>query len=701
MRRASRKLASHGETLQGKAVPTATNTQDIRNAFLAEASNAPSLFADLAKVELYIAESYRARALIELLQNADDAGATTVRIVEDEDRLIVANDGRVFTSADVESLCRSGASNKQRGSGSIGYRGIGFKSVAGLATEVIVLSGDHSFRYSKDKTRIALSLKSDVPLIRIPHPLDGSEIGELQPLKQRYAAIGGTVFILAGIDLRALTQEVEDLAPDVLIFLNNVSQIDIRLGSCQRLIQREITDVDGPNSVEYITEGETRSEWLVRRNDGCERIALQREGTSIVPMKQEVAVIHAFLPTQEFSGAFLKLNGDFSTDPSRKSVDLDALSESALKACSNLLWAMMEEAVTGHRHEGLFSILKSASSGNHRVAAMFRRLLVARLATDGLLLSSGKTPATAETMRLPPNWLNYADYEALCRGRWACVPSTLLAAHPALPDALKWLDAKTLTLTEALNCSADNPPSPKTCAQLWVRMAKQMRFDLTTEMQKWLASLPILPLKSGNVTPARYKGKALHSDFMSMLLAEADIGDIRYMAGKLGGDALSACFKKPEAAQPAIPTPIDRSVQSALPAETATSKAPQRAPAIQYWRSAEKNAAAWFEAQPGVVSVRDVSQANVGYDLQVTYGDGRQIQVEVKAVKRMGDPFRLTNNEHATAFQEGERYILAIVVNAEPFEICLISDPIRRLTLEKRCEQWSWYAEGYDTFLKS
>ena len=119
MRRASRKLTPHGETLQGKAVPTATNTQDIRNAFLAEASNAPSLFADLAKVELYIAESYRARALIELLQNADDAGATTVRIVEDEDRLIVANDGRVFTSADVESLCRSGASQKQHGSCSI------------------------------------------------------------------------------------------------------------------------------------------------------------------------------------------------------------------------------------------------------------------------------------------------------------------------------------------------------------------------------------------------------------------------------------------------------------------------------------------------------------------------------------------------------------------------------------------------------
>ncbi|MDO9141194.1 MAG: hypothetical protein Q7U38_12810, partial [Methylobacter sp.] len=61
--------------------------ENIRQSFIDEAKVAPTLFADLAKVELYIAESYRARAFIELLQNADDAGAKDFIIQLHEDKL--------------------------------------------------------------------------------------------------------------------------------------------------------------------------------------------------------------------------------------------------------------------------------------------------------------------------------------------------------------------------------------------------------------------------------------------------------------------------------------------------------------------------------------------------------------------------------------------------------------------------------------
>ena len=49
----------------------------LKNEFLQEASNAPKLFKDLAKTEHYIAESYKTRSFIELIQNADDAKATS------------------------------------------------------------------------------------------------------------------------------------------------------------------------------------------------------------------------------------------------------------------------------------------------------------------------------------------------------------------------------------------------------------------------------------------------------------------------------------------------------------------------------------------------------------------------------------------------------------------------------------------------
>ena len=101
--------------------------KNIRDMFIKEASESPLLFNDLANMERYVSESYSGRSLIELLQNADDAGAKNFLLEKiDDDIFVVANDGRIFTDEDMFSLCRSGASTKKRKSESIGYRGIGF-----------------------------------------------------------------------------------------------------------------------------------------------------------------------------------------------------------------------------------------------------------------------------------------------------------------------------------------------------------------------------------------------------------------------------------------------------------------------------------------------------------------------------------------------------------------------------------------------
>jgi len=143
--------------------------EQLQKSFLQEAKSAPKLFQDLAKVEQYIAESYKTRALIELIQNADDAQASAFGLHSFEDGFIVGNNGREFATEDVEALCRSGSSNKVRGGNTIGYRGIGFKSVVNLAKAISVLSGDFQFFFDKNVTQQILHTDSDVPLIRIPH----------------------------------------------------------------------------------------------------------------------------------------------------------------------------------------------------------------------------------------------------------------------------------------------------------------------------------------------------------------------------------------------------------------------------------------------------------------------------------------------------------------------------------------------------
>lgn len=62
---------------------------DLQKEFLTEATSAPKLFRDLGKVEQYIAESYKTRSFIELIQNADDANSSIFGIYSMDDMLVV------------------------------------------------------------------------------------------------------------------------------------------------------------------------------------------------------------------------------------------------------------------------------------------------------------------------------------------------------------------------------------------------------------------------------------------------------------------------------------------------------------------------------------------------------------------------------------------------------------------------------------
>ncbi|NCP12881.1 MAG: ATPase [Sphingomonadales bacterium] len=73
--------------------------------------------------------------LSELLQNADDAGATEAHAQIDGDAFVFEHNGEDFTEEHFASLCRFGYSNK-RALHTIGFRGIGFKSTFSLGDKV-------------------------------------------------------------------------------------------------------------------------------------------------------------------------------------------------------------------------------------------------------------------------------------------------------------------------------------------------------------------------------------------------------------------------------------------------------------------------------------------------------------------------------------------------------------------------------------
>lgn len=75
----------------------------------------------------------------ELLQNADDAGATEARVSIEDGAFIFKHNGEDFTEEHFASLCRFGYSNK-RALHTIGFRGIGFKSTFSLGKRVELIT---------------------------------------------------------------------------------------------------------------------------------------------------------------------------------------------------------------------------------------------------------------------------------------------------------------------------------------------------------------------------------------------------------------------------------------------------------------------------------------------------------------------------------------------------------------------------------
>ena len=90
--------------------------------------------------------SERTHFIFELIQNAEDAGATELAFELFGDRLEVRHDGRPFTEADVRGVCGVGQSGKSGDLTKIGQFGIGFKSVYAYTRTPRVYSGGEHFR---------------------------------------------------------------------------------------------------------------------------------------------------------------------------------------------------------------------------------------------------------------------------------------------------------------------------------------------------------------------------------------------------------------------------------------------------------------------------------------------------------------------------------------------------------------------------
>lgn len=683
---------------------------NLQKQFIKEAQEAPMLFMDLAKVEQYIAESYKTRSFIELVQNADDANSKKFGIHIYDNFVIVGNNGRDFNYDDVKAICRSGSSNKIRGGSTIGYRGIGFKSVVNLAEKVYVLSGNINFMYDKKLTQEMLNITDNVPLIRIPHiVVNIPYIDEINKIKEKYNYT--TIFLFENIKENIIEDELQQFDKSSVLFLNSVCEINLTSQMENRKIMKSIE-----NNVCKISENSKNEEWMIiTSNNKYDKLAFKIENQKIVSANPKESLIHSFTPTTEVSGGYFKMNGNFSTDPSRKNIDFDTLSEESFNNCTYMIANIIMEILNGSdKYIGFF---KPFVEFNNAISSNKIRSKLLKQIKNNLQNNN-----SFNNIRLKPDMISIEDYKQMCTNQYIGINENVLIDYPEINSFLELIEIPYLTLDEMIQCIQENCNLSDIClATILSKIIKKYRYDFSEKIVEKINKLKIFVVNGENVDSKKVKQYSnLDESYKQVLNDNCEIEDIKFSLKKLGIEynisrinlsqastqnsnnesntkdklgLFSNLFKKKENIE--LKSEVDINNEQNIKNSSLNEFNLKKHPNIQKWRSTEVNLAEYLRYFDFVEDVKDVSVSNLGYDLEVKLKSGEKMYVEVKSMISFSQPFKITNNEYTCAHNYGDKYYIALVINDDEFKVKFIQNPIANLHFEKKCEQWSWYCEEY------
>lgn len=326
---------------------------------------------DLGFSESLTSREYQGRYLFELLQNADDAITDEIgqRREKEQSRgrykvayylthrsLLVANEGCGFNQQDIFNICRFGKSSKDPRK-SIGYKGIGFKSVIEVTHEPEVYSGEYCFGFSQSEarrvvTKIAgVDIPPDmlVPLHRFVFPRSADSLPEED--RKALEELGGYSTIIRlplRVDINKVIADLDrDIRPELLLFLKGVDEIEIIVPGRPRAVFRRFGtaayDSEAEDFIRLTTNDTITGDWLVFGSPDIEvkdrAIISDLEDRQwervthvscalafLTPNAERIAApeisqpLYVYFPTEVRSGFRFLIHGDYYLGGSRKAI---------------------------------------------------------------------------------------------------------------------------------------------------------------------------------------------------------------------------------------------------------------------------------------------------------------------------------------------------------------------------------------------
>ena len=668
----------------------------INKDFITEARNSPSLLSDMAAMERYMSESYSGRNIVELLQNADDAQSSRVFVTEQDGNVIFANNGRPFSEEDVLAISRSGASKKQRGK-TIGYRGVGFKSASFLSSEIIIYSSNTAFCFSKSNTAKELGVNEEqVPTIRIPFLVDTTPYEKvIEDLKDKGFT---TVFIFKSSDKNVLREEIEALSSDLMLFLGNLKEIETENFNDDKLLRVSRKTKEWGQEV-------TIDKKKLGIVDEC--IAFKIENDVFISCEADEALYYTFLPTYDKAPFPIKMNGGFSTDPSRKHIRLDDSTRQTLTDLSKAAIKVLNHALS-NPHPIYKNILKifAQSPSFSNLNIHFKRLFTIELENVPLLkLNCGKAIYLKDYVCFPSDFEGSVIHILRKQSekiRKQSLSSEIYEYLDGVDEFLSNYSKQTYSLQDLVDVMAEEELVKMLPEYVYSYLLGKTvnAFNRGRLLSNNIVDITPILVKDENGEVLRISESEMDSNDLRDLLSKNEVNQsLTYSSLKSFVNGLNINYVEEEKSKSKFNNDVEEEEYNKDSEEEYTFqnlkpvfKASK--PVIPKWRSAE-NACVEIEKFFGN-NARDVSMQNLGYDIESITPKGDVKCIEVKSVSKSDMTFTMTNNEYTAAHQYGDSYFICLLVHGDnKSKAIYIQNPLSKLHFEKRIRQWEWFCDEY------
>lgn len=444
--------------------------------------------------------------LSELLQNADDAHATSASVSIVDNTFIFRHNGQDFTEDNFRSLCQFGYSNK-RILHTIGFRGIGFKCTFSLGDKVRLRTPSLSITFQKDR------FTEPIWSTHNAHSQDFTEVRvKIENLRQQ----------------KELENNLEDWiqSPYSLLFFNHILSLTINDTEIS-FNDNRIGPVSG--SVIYNLQGLNNSTFIRLRSEPIqfpgdvlaeikqERMLPEDDVTDFPPCTIDIVLglegrLYVVLPTEVMTVLPYGCNAPFIQDPARLKIKdpeisvtnrwlLNTIGDFAAKKM--IEWVENENLDISTRCEA-YDLFPSLVERGHQVGDMCGKIIeeafLNRIKNEMHIINEdGNLKGTLDCISISHNLFDIWSTQQL--GTIVDVePTQILNRYISTGNKKKLTDYEQVeifdTSTLVSHLEEISPPKPKCWKQLfdlWIYLYPEM-LDYFSQVRKHL-SLKIMPIQ--------------------------------------------------------------------------------------------------------------------------------------------------------------------------------------------------------------